>query len=110
MVKEKHEGGGGIPSPGKIGLKDKVKKLQNRAARVVTKTKYDSIEPDVFLRNLGWLNVQQLIDLDTASMVHKAINNVGHLLTCQSFSTRQKQSIIMTPEGPRMDFFLNIQT
>ena len=56
-------------------LKDKLQKLQNRAARVVTKTKYGSMEPDVLLKNLGWLNVQQLIDLDTASMVHKAINN-----------------------------------
>ena len=45
-------------------------------ALVVTKAKYDSIEPDVLLKNLGWLNVQQLIDLDTASMVHKVINNV----------------------------------
>ena len=46
-------------------------------AQVVTKTKYGSIEPDVLLKNLGWLNVQQLIDLDTASVVHKAINNVA---------------------------------
>ena len=58
-------------------LIDKLQKLQNRAARVVTKTKYGSIEPDILLKNLGWLNVQQLIDLDTASMVHKAINNMA---------------------------------
>ena len=58
-------------------LKDKLQKLQNRAARVVTKTKYCSIELDILLKNLGWLNVQQLINLDTASMVHKAINNVA---------------------------------
>ena len=58
-------------------LKDKLQILQNRAARVVTETKYGSIEPDVLLKNLGWLNVQQLIDLDIASMVHKAINNVA---------------------------------
>ena len=58
-------------------LKDKLQKLQNRFARVVTKTKYGSMEPDVLLKNLGWLNVQQRIELDTASMVHKAINNVA---------------------------------
>ena len=29
----------------------------------------------VLLKNLRWLNVQQLTDLDTASMVHRAINN-----------------------------------
>ena len=30
---------------------DKLQKLQNRAARVVTKTKYGSIEPDVLVKN-----------------------------------------------------------
>ena len=55
-------------------LKNKLQRLQDRAARVVTRTKYGSIEPDVLLQELGWLNVQQLIDLDTAAMVHKAIH------------------------------------
>ena len=58
-------------------LKDKLKKLQNRAVRVVTETKYGSIEPDVLLKNLRWLNAQQLIDLDTASMVHETIDDVA---------------------------------
>ena len=58
-------------------LKNKLQRLQDRAARGVTKTKYGSIEPDVLLQELGWLNVQQLIDLDTAAMVHKAIHKTA---------------------------------
>ena len=59
-------------------LKNKLQRLQDRAARVVTRTKYGSIEPDVLLQELGWLNVQQLIDLDTAAMVRKAIHKTAH--------------------------------
>ena len=58
-----------------LTLKNKLQSLQNRAARVVTRTKYGCVEPDQLLKNLRWLNVQQLIDFDTAVMVHKSINN-----------------------------------
>ena len=56
-------------------IKNKLQSLQNRAAHVVTWTKYGCVEPDQLLKNLRWLNVQQLIDFDTAAMVHKSINN-----------------------------------
>ena len=57
-----------------LTLKNKLQTLQNKAARVVTRTKYGSVEPSELLKNLRWLNVQQLIDLDTAVMVHKSIH------------------------------------
>ena len=57
-----------------LTLKNKLQTLQNRASRVVTRTKYGSVEPNELLMNLRWLNVQQLIDLDTAVMVHKSIH------------------------------------
>ena len=58
-----------------LTLKNKLQSLQNRAAGIVTRTKYGCVEPDQLLRNLRWLNVRQLIDFDTAVMVHKSINN-----------------------------------
>ena len=58
-----------------LTLKNKLQLLQNRAARVVARTKYGCVEPDKLLKNLRWLNVQHLIDFDTAVMVHKSINN-----------------------------------
>ena len=57
-----------------LTLKNKLQSLQNRAARVFTLTKYGCVEPDQLFkslrRGLRWLNVQQLIDFDTAVMVH----------------------------------------
>ena len=38
-------------------LKNKLQTLQNRAARIVTRTKYGSVEPNELLKNLRWLNV-----------------------------------------------------
>ena len=87
-------------------LKYKLQRLQDRAARVVTKTKYGSIEPDVLLQELGWLNVQQLIDIDTAAMVHKAIHKTAPL-TCKSLSRKLILFIVMTPEVQCTDFFPN---
>ena len=58
-----------------LTLKNEFQSLQNRAARVVTRTKYGCVEPDQLLKNLRWLNVQQLIDFDTAVMIHNSINN-----------------------------------
>ena len=40
-----------------LTLKNKLQTLQNRAARVVTRTKYSSVEPNELLKNLRWLNV-----------------------------------------------------
>ena len=61
-----------------LTVKNKLQSLQNRAARVVTRTKYGCVEPDQLLKNLRWLNVQQLIDFDTTVMVQKSINNKAH--------------------------------
>ena len=51
-------------------LKRKLQTLQNRAARVITRTTCGSVDPETLLTNLKWLNVQQLIDFDTLTMVH----------------------------------------
>ena len=54
-------------------LKHQLQRLQDRAARIVTK--YD--DTNSLLDELGWLNVQQLIDFDTAVMVRKTLNNTA---------------------------------
>ena len=69
-----------------LTLKKKLQSLQNRAARAVTRTKYGCIEPDQLLKNLRWLNVQQLIDFDTAVMIHKSINNKASSYLTSLFS------------------------
>ena len=68
-----------------LKLKSKLQSLQNRAARVVTRTKYGCVEPDQLLKNLRWLNVQQLIDFDTAVTIHTSINNKAPLYLTSLF-------------------------
>ena len=52
-------------------LKGQSQCLQDRATRIVTKCD----DTNSSLHKLGWLNIQQLIDFDTAVMVCKTLNN-----------------------------------
>ena len=61
-----------------LTLKNKLQSLQNRVPCIVTWTKYGCVEPDQLL--------QQLIDFDTAVMVHKSINNKAPLYLTIFFS------------------------
>ena len=55
---------------GKCGasLIDKLQTLQNRAARDVSKVKFDETDHEQLLKSLGWLIIRQLTDFDTASL------------------------------------------
>ena len=39
------------------------------------RTKYGAVEPDILLKEIGLLNVQELIDFETAVMVHKSLTD-----------------------------------
>ena len=56
-----------------ISLKNQLQRLQDRAARIVDKK--NGTENPLF--KLGWLDVQQQIDFDTAVMVHKTLNKTA---------------------------------
>ena len=52
----------------------KLQKLQNRATRIATNSRYDaSSEP--FIQELGWLIIERLIKLETVKDVYKAFHN-----------------------------------
>ena len=51
--------------------------LQNRAARVIKGSKYDEADHPKILRELGILSVEQLVRLDTASLVYRVENNLA---------------------------------
>ena len=51
--------------------------LQNRAARVIKGLQYDEADHPKILRELGILSVEQLVRLDTASLVHRVENNLA---------------------------------
>ena len=65
-----------------LSLKSKLQNLQNRAVRIVSKD-YSSPIEEVFT-NLKLLNVQQLIDFDTATLIYKSQYNLtpSIFLTC----------------------------
>ena len=54
----------------------KLQTLQNRAARIITNATYDNTDNAKLLRQLNWLNVPQLIDFETASLMYKIENGL----------------------------------
>ena len=52
----------------------KLQTLQNRVARIITNATYDNTDNAKLLRQLNWLNVPQLIDFETASLMYKIEN------------------------------------
>ena len=51
----------------------KLQKLQNRAARIVTGSRYDQSALPL-IRALGWPTVREILDLETLKMVLKSLN------------------------------------
>ena len=63
---------------GKCGqiLLDKLQTLQNRATRIVREVKFEEADHNQLPGSLGWLNIRQLIDYDTASVMYKVANGI----------------------------------
>ena len=57
------------------GLSDKVQKLQNRAARIITGSNYDIRSRDI-LQQLGWKNLSERRNDQVACMMYKAMNGL----------------------------------
>ena len=54
----------------------RLQKLQNRAARIITGSDYDTpAEP--LIEQLGWKTVRELIQNDTSVMMYKSMNNMA---------------------------------
>ena len=78
-------------------LKDKLQILQNRAARIITRTTYDTANHFALLRQLKWLDVRSIIKLEMGLFMYKAMNQLvpeqisemfTHLSTYHSYQTR----------------------
>ena len=52
-----------------------LQKLQNRAARIVTNSSYDS--SSALIKTLNWSTVADMIKVETACMVYKSINDLA---------------------------------
>ena len=65
----------------------------------MTRKKYGAVEPDILLKKIGILNIQQLIDFETAD---KSLNDLAPNYLTDLF-TRAK-SIAITLDQPTMAF------
>ena len=52
---------------------DKLQKLQNRGARIVTNSPYDASALPL-IGSFGWQTIRELIDIETSKMVYKSQN------------------------------------
>ena len=57
-------------------LLDKLQLLQNRAARVITKVKYEDADHLKLVCQLGWLTIRNLIKLDLGIFMYKSQNKL----------------------------------
>ena len=71
-----------------ITLRNKLQKLQNRAARVLTFSDYD--EGAGYLFELqGWKNLACQHEIEKATMVYKCLHGLAPEYLCSRFSTRE---------------------
>ena len=57
-------------------LLDKLQKLQNRAARIVTNSSYDASSLSL-IGSLGWLTIQEMIEFETATTVYNSLHGLA---------------------------------
>ena len=68
-------------------LSDKLQKLQNRAARVITKSSYDASSRQL-LNFLGWDNLSIRRAKQKANLMYKCTNNLAPAYLCNLFAPR----------------------
>jgi len=68
-------------------LNEKVQKLQNRAARVITKSSYDT-NSSYLLNSLSWNNLSVTRTNQKANLMYKCVNKLAPVYFCNMFSPR----------------------
>ena len=69
-------------------LQDKLQKLQNRAARVMTFSNYNKSASELF-ETLGWKNLACQQHMALVTMVFKCLHGLAPEYLCQKFTERQ---------------------
>ena len=68
-----------------INAINRLQKLQNRVARIVTNSAHDASALPI-IRKLGWSTINELIESETLKMVHKSVNNQAPIYLTEMFS------------------------
>ena len=106
-------------------LIDKLQLLNNRVARIISNTSYDSADHSLLLIDLGWLNIRQLIMFDlgifmfkinrgrtlqSVNNMFKSISDIHHYQTTGSLQdnyfririSKQITKIAISYSGPKL--------
>ena len=70
---------------------NKLQKLQNRAARIVTNSSFDSPSRPL-IEELGWKTIEQLISNESETMVFKSLNELAPQYLCGLFAKNSECS------------------
>ena len=76
-----------------VTLQDKLQKLQNRAARVLTFSNYD-VNAGQLLEILGWKNLSHQRNIQKPTMVFKCLHGLAPDYLASKFSERNTSYII----------------
>ena len=75
---------------------NKLRKLENRAARIATKTIYD-VPFQPILEKLGWQTIRELSNRESATMVYQSINNEAPKFLSSLFDRLSQNAIRELP-------------
>ena len=68
-----------------INAINRLQKLQNRAARIVTSSAYDASALPI-IRKLGWPTINELIESETLKMVYRSVNDQAPIYLTEMFA------------------------
>ena len=92
VVSLNHTSATAVQSGGMWGTRLQVlQKLQNRAARIVTNSSYDS-PASALIKTLNWPTVADMIKVETACMVYKSINDLTPVYLSEIFAKNSARS------------------
>lgn len=95
-----------------ITLHDKLQKLQNRAARVLTFSNFDANASELF-KILGWKNLVSQQQIALATMVYKCLQGLAPEYLCSKFTNRESVYSLRDSERklnvpfPRTNYYRN---
>ena len=95
-----------------ITLRNKLQKLQNRAARVLTFSDYDE-DAGYLFELLGWNNLARQHEIEKATMVYKSSHGLAPEYLCSRFAIRDTAHDFRDSENklciplPRTNYYKN---
>ena len=95
-----------------ITLQNKIQKLQNRAARVLTYSNYDADAGHLF-ELLGWKNLASQQQIQRATMVYRSLHDLAPDHLCSKFERRETAYNLRDSENklnvplPRTNYYKN---